>query len=106
MTPTENLVQDVTGAIVVSFGLDLPSGILSLMFDEPVWLILPREIIIPDAVNSTATYTLTTSHAQYPASTNINITKFPTLPIRRRFGRKFCYFMCGWYKCYQSNICH
>ena len=61
MTPTEKSVQDVvTGPIVVSFGLDLPSGILSLMFVEPVWLILPSEIVIPDAVNSTATYTLTT----------------------------------------------
>ena len=81
MTPTENFVQDVTGPIVVSFGLDLSFGILSLMFDEPVWLIHPREIVIQDAVNSMTTYILTTSHVQYPASTNINITKLPTLPI-------------------------
>ncbi len=63
VTPTENFVQDVlTGPIVASFGLDLPSGVLSLMFVEPVWLILPSEIVIQDAFNSTVTYTLTTSH--------------------------------------------
>ena len=47
VTPTENFVQDVlTGPIAASFGLDLPSGVLSLMFVEPVWLILPSEIVI------------------------------------------------------------
>ena len=45
VTPTGNFVRDITGPTLVSFGLDLQSSILSLVFDEPVRLILPSEIV-------------------------------------------------------------